>query len=127
MEAEHATTLRGLAIQLAQADHHREAKALLVEVSLMIKSLHPVSRMYISHRSNNLLTLDLKLKNKYRKPNSGMLRLARSLNCGDNCLYVGNRPEDEAAAQGAGIPFLAADVSRSLPGFSPSAIAARKI
>ena len=68
----------------------------------------------ISYGPNSPLTLDLKLKNKYRKPNPGMLWLARSLNCGDNCLYVGDRPEDEAAAQAAGIPFLAADVWRAL-------------
>lgn len=42
---------------------------------------------------------------QYRKPNPGMLEILIILNMVDKCLYVGDRPEDEAAAQAAGIPF----------------------
>lgn len=44
---------------------------------------------------------------QYRKPNPGMLKLAmvRHNHLPDNCLYVGDRPEDETAAQRAGIAF----------------------
>ena len=44
---------------------------------------------------------------QYRKPNPGMLKLAmvRHNQLPENCLYVGDRPEDEQAAQRAGIAF----------------------
>lgn len=47
----------------------------------------------------------------YRKPNPGMLNHAR-LNRGifpENCIMIGDRPEDEQAAQSAGISFQWAD------------------
>lgn len=42
---------------------------------------------------------------QFRKPNSGMLQLARYEYKPDQCLYVGDRPEDEKAAIAAGIPY----------------------
>lgn len=44
---------------------------------------------------------------QYRKPNPGMLKLAmvRHNYLPEDCLYVGDRPEDETAAQRAGIAF----------------------
>lgn len=44
---------------------------------------------------------------QYRKPDPGMLKLAmvRHNHLPDDCLYVGDRPEDETAAQRAGIAF----------------------
>jgi D-glycero-D-manno-heptose 1,7-bisphosphate phosphatase len=62
------------------------------------------------------------LKNSFRKPNPGMLYLAQfhyfwhpvdgcKLDPA-SCLMIGDRPEDEQAAEGAGIPFIHADVWR---------------
>lgn len=42
----------------------------------------------------------------YRKPAPGMLRLAIDIHAPEQTLYVGDRPEDEAAATAAGIPFI---------------------
>lgn len=44
---------------------------------------------------------------QYRKPHPGMLKLAivRHNQLPENCLYVGDRPEDEIAAERAGVPF----------------------
>jgi len=44
---------------------------------------------------------------QYRKPQPGMLKLAmvRHNHLPDNCLYVGDRPEDEEAARRAGVQF----------------------
>lgn len=44
---------------------------------------------------------------QYRKPQPGMLKLAmvRHNHLPENCLYVGDRPEDEVAAQRAGVQF----------------------
>lgn len=54
-------------------------------------------------------------RKKYRKPNSGMLRLAIADYNGDfqTACYIGDRDEDEATALDAGIKFLSADVWRS--------------
>jgi len=48
-----------------------------------------------------------KWSRQYRKPRAGMLQLAmvRHKHSPQNSLYVGDRPEDEQAAQGAGVPF----------------------
>src|ERR687885_1533468 len=48
-----------------------------------------------------------KWSGQYRKPRSGMLQLAmvRHKHTPQNSLYVGDRPEDEQAAQRAGVPF----------------------
>ena len=48
-----------------------------------------------------------KWSRQYRKPRSGMLQLAmvRHKHTPQNSLYVGDRPEDEQAAQRAGVPF----------------------
>lgn len=52
---------------------------------------------------------------KFRKPNPGMLEvaimMARALK--PECLYVGDRPEDEQAATAAGIRFQWADMWRT--------------
>ena len=51
-----------------------------------------------------------KWSGQYRKPRPGMLQLAmvRYKYTPNNSLYVGDRPEDEEAAQRAGISFLSA-------------------
>jgi D-glycero-D-manno-heptose 1,7-bisphosphate phosphatase len=51
-----------------------------------------------------------KWSGQYRKPRPGMLQLAmaRYKHTQNNSLYVGDRPEDEEAAQRAGISFLSA-------------------
>jgi D-glycero-D-manno-heptose 1,7-bisphosphate phosphatase len=48
-----------------------------------------------------------KWSGQYRKPRSGMLQLAmvRHKHTPHNSLYVGDRPEDEQAAQRVGVPF----------------------
>ncbi|MEQ8465386.1 HAD-IIIA family hydrolase [Coleofasciculus sp. E1-EBD-02] len=48
-----------------------------------------------------------KWSGQYRKPRSGMLQLAmvRHKHTPSNSLYVGDRPEDEQAAQRAGVSF----------------------
>jgi D-glycero-D-manno-heptose 1,7-bisphosphate phosphatase len=56
--------------------------------------------------------------NKYssfRKPGIGMIQYCLSLYAGDasKCWMVGDRPEDEKAAETAGINFIAADVWRA--------------
>jgi D-glycero-D-manno-heptose 1,7-bisphosphate phosphatase len=43
---------------------------------------------------------------QFRKPNPGMLKLAMHLFGCDEVLYVGDRPEDEGAANAANIPFM---------------------
>jgi D-glycero-D-manno-heptose 1,7-bisphosphate phosphatase len=50
------------------------------------------------------------LGGKYRKPDPGMLRYALWPEgvAPKQCLYVGDRPEDEAAANAAGVPFFSA-------------------
>ena len=50
----------------------------------------------------------------YRKPNPGMLNIAINSNEADlnDCLMVGDRPEDEGAANAAGIKFIWADTWR---------------
>lgn len=54
-------------------------------------------------------------RKKYRKPNSGMLRLAIADYDGDfqTACYIGDGDEDQAAAADAGIKFISADVWRS--------------
>lgn len=51
----------------------------------------------------------------FRKPGAGMIQYCLSLYAGDagKCWMVGDRPEDEKAAQAAGINFTAADVWRA--------------
>jgi D-glycero-D-manno-heptose 1,7-bisphosphate phosphatase len=52
----------------------------------------------------------------FRKPNAGMLRAAILNHCGDkkpkDCWMIGDRPEDEEAADSAGVSFMAADIFR---------------
>jgi D-glycero-D-manno-heptose 1,7-bisphosphate phosphatase len=46
----------------------------------------------------------------FRKPEPGMLQLAMDIHSPGQTLYIGDRPEDEAAAAAAGVPFdFAAD------------------
>lgn len=50
----------------------------------------------------------------FRKPGGGMLTALREL-AGvrpEGCIMIGDRPEDEGAAEAAGMPFLGADVWR---------------
>lgn len=51
--------------------------------------------------------LEESLRDTFRKPNPGMLKLAIALHNANPaaCLMVGDRTEDEAAAQAAGVPF----------------------
>lgn len=55
-----------------------------------------------------------KYKGKFRKPDPGMLLHALAAHDGDRTKswYIGDRPEDEAAATNAGINFMAADLWR---------------
>jgi histidinol phosphatase-like enzyme len=56
-----------------------------------------------------------KLRRKFRKPYPGMLQQAREaaeLPSLDDCLMIGDRPEDEQAAHAAGFRFLWADAWR---------------
>lgn len=50
----------------------------------------------------------------YRKPEPGMLRLAIAYSGGNpnECWTIGDRPEDEKAAEAAGVNFMAADIWR---------------
>lgn len=45
----------------------------------------------------------------FRKPEPGMLIWLRDRFSTDECLFVGDRPEDEQAAKNAGMSFLSAD------------------
>ncbi|MCC3508304.1 MAG: polynucleotide kinase [Microcoleus sp. PH2017_40_RAT_O_B] len=59
----------------------------------------------ILYNQNSCETLELEIKDQFRKPNPGMLKLAASFYGFDEILYVGDRPEDEGAASAANIPF----------------------
>jgi D-glycero-D-manno-heptose 1,7-bisphosphate phosphatase len=54
------------------------------------------------------------LVGSYRKPGPGMLQLALAIYQANpsNCWMIGDRPEDEKAADAAGVNFMAADVWR---------------
>jgi D-glycero-D-manno-heptose 1,7-bisphosphate phosphatase len=58
----------------------------------------------------------------FRKPGPGMLNYLMKLyqSTPSKTLFIGDRPEDEGAAESAGVEFLAADILRSryLPGWS---------
>lgn len=61
----------------------------------------------ITYSPNSVQTKELDLQGEYRKPKPGMLLMAidvHGASLGD-CLYVGDRPEDEQAAVSAGIEF----------------------
>ena len=50
----------------------------------------------------------------FRKPGEGMIKLAlQQFDKVGECLYAGDRPEDEQAAAAAGVPFVWADQWRS--------------
>lgn len=49
----------------------------------------------------------------FRKPGAGMLRLAIEHHGADEILYIGDRPEDEAAATAAKVEFVWADQWRA--------------
>jgi D-glycero-D-manno-heptose 1,7-bisphosphate phosphatase len=61
---------------------------------------------HILYTVNSNQTKELKIQGKYRKPGPGMLLLARQIHNASECLFVGDRPEDEAAANAANIPFV---------------------
>jgi D-glycero-D-manno-heptose 1,7-bisphosphate phosphatase len=69
----------------------------------------------IEYTPNSWDVIDLAIEQQFRKPSPGMLRLAIALRAGDvdKCLMVGDRPEDQAAAQSAGVAFLDAEVWRN--------------
>lgn len=66
-----------------------------------------------SHRINYtkdwLIVQLLGVADSFRKPDSGMLRLAIEQHSPDAVLFVGDRPEDEGAARAFGVPFQWAD------------------
>lgn len=49
----------------------------------------------------------------FRKPGTGMIKYILALHRADQCLFVGDREEDQLAAAGAGIPFMWADAWRA--------------
>lgn len=63
----------------------------------------------ILYNFNSCDVQELNIINQFRKPYPGMLRLACHLHGTDEAIYVGDRKEDEAAANAAGIDFLWAD------------------
>lgn len=52
---------------------------------------------------------DLGIAYQFRKPMPGMLKLAMRLHGADEVLFVGDRPEDEEAAEAAGVSFVWAE------------------
>lgn len=60
----------------------------------------------------------------FRKPGAGMLEYARSTHSSEECWYIGDRSEDQAAANAAGIDFLWANIwrDRFLPGIHEHAV-----
>jgi D-glycero-D-manno-heptose 1,7-bisphosphate phosphatase len=59
--------------------------------------------------------LEESLHDTFRKPNAGMLKLAIDIYGAESALMVGDRPEDEAAAHAAGVPFMWAEHWLSAP------------
>ena len=49
----------------------------------------------------------------FRKPGSGMIEYVLATHSVDECLFIGDRPEDEQAADGAGRPFMWAEAWRA--------------
>lgn len=56
-------------------------------------------------RSSEFSSPFVQFNGLYRKPNPGMLLAAKHIYEPNQCLYVGDRPEDEEAANAAGIPY----------------------
>jgi len=70
-------------------------------------------------RADRNTAIEIKIESgkysSFRKPGAGMIEYCLSLYGGDvgKCWMVGDRPEDEKAAETAGINFIAADVWRA--------------
>lgn len=61
------------------------------------------------------LACEMERFDSFRKPGQGMIQLATDFTYGmlaDEVLFVGDRPEDEQAAQNAGVKFMWADAWR---------------
>ena len=54
---------------------------------------------------HRILCRDGEIWGGFRKPSPGMLRVAIATHCPSEVLYVGDRPEDQQAAQAAQVPF----------------------
>ncbi len=67
---------------------------------------------FILYNSDSYAVYELEIKNQFRKPSPGMLKLAAHIECADKVWYVGDRTEDEQAAAAAGINFMSADIWR---------------
>ena len=57
----------------------------------------------IKYDSSSWVTDDLGLTGGFRKPNPGMLKLAIDIHNASEVLFVGDRPEDEGAADAASL------------------------
>jgi D-glycero-D-manno-heptose 1,7-bisphosphate phosphatase len=67
---------------------------------------------FIKYNSDSYTVAELEIQSQFRKPNPGMLKLAAHIECADKVWYVGDRPEDEQAAQTADLNFMWADTWR---------------
>lgn len=65
----------------------------------------------------------------FRKPGAGMLEYAIQTHDSEECWYVGDRPEDEAAAVAASVNFVWANIwrDRFLPGIHEHAISPQQL
>lgn len=66
----------------------------------------------IYYNQDSYFTWQIKTRGEYRKPNSGMLKLASYIHAATECWMIGDRQEDEDAATNAGINFIPADIWR---------------
>jgi len=66
----------------------------------------------IHYDADNHITWELQIRGQFRKPSPGMLLLAKHIHAADECWMVGDRPEDEGAAEAAGVNYMAADIWR---------------
>lgn len=67
---------------------------------------------FIHYTSDSYPVYELEIKNQFRKPSPGMLKLAAHIEAADKIWYVGDRDEDEQAAAAANINFMWADIWR---------------
>lgn len=67
---------------------------------------------FIHYDADNYTVWEVGVRGQFRKPKPGMLKLAQHIHVPDECWMVGDRPEDEQAADSAGINFMWADIWR---------------
>jgi len=79
---------------------------------------------FIHYTGDSYSVCELEMKNQFRKPMPGMLKLAAHIECAEKVWYVGDRDEDEQAAAAAGLNFMWADVWRMR--FTPGMYEARQ-